>query len=229
MAGSLIKQFVPPIILSVLRKVKGSQAKTRYLDDSSNQELDVYWTEDMANQLETWGKDHTWIEIECLLVNCRGKVLDIACGTGVNIKAMSRFKNIDIHGFDISDFLIKKAIERGISADKLSVQDGTKTNYADNSFDYSYSIGSLEHFTEEGIDLFLKECSRYTSNTAFHMIPISESGKDEGWIRTNQSYFNNSVEWWLPKYEKYFSQVYVIGSGYKHVGVSIGKWFVCVK
>lgn len=229
-----LKNFIPPIVLQVGKKLKGGVSKTgntKYIrpKDKLSQELDIYWTDDMANQLENWGKDHTWNEIECLLVNCSGKVLDIACGTGVNILSMKKFDNLEIHGFDISDFLIQKAIDKGIDPDRLRVLDATKTNYLDNEFDYSYSIGSLEHFTEEGIDQFLKECSRYTSKGSFHMIPVSEADKDEGWLRTNQSFHNNSINWWLARYKKYFSKVYVIGSGYKDQGLSLGRWFICIK
>jgi ubiquinone/menaquinone biosynthesis C-methylase UbiE len=227
----IIKLFCPPILIQVYNKLrKTNTGKTVYRPkDTKNQELDIYWTDNMASQLENWGKDHTWNEIECLLVNCKGKVLDIACGTGVNIIAMKRFRELDIHGFDISDFLIKKAIEKGIDPIKLRVEDATKISYQDNEFDYSYSIGSLEHFTEEGIDLFLKECSRVTKKTAFHMIPVSESNKNEGWLRTNQSFHNNSIEWWTEKYLKHFSTVHVINSGWKDTGLSLGKWFVCIK
>src|SRR5258708_40151704 len=72
---------------------------------SEGQELKVYWTAEMAEQLENWGKDHGWIEIECLLLSCRGKVLDIACGTGGNILSLLRFEFLDIFGCDISDML----------------------------------------------------------------------------------------------------------------------------
>jgi ubiquinone/menaquinone biosynthesis C-methylase UbiE len=227
----VLKQFIPPVVISVFRQI-GGKSTTRKIgrpDSAKGQELDIYWTEDMAYQLENWGKAHTWNEIECLLVNCEGKVLDIACGTGVNILSMAKFKKIQIFGFDISDFLIKKAIEKGIDKNRLSVQDATQTAYQDNEFAYSYSIGSLEHFTEEGIDSFLKECSRYTSKASFHMIPVSESDKDEGWMRTNQSFHNNSVGWWLAKYRKHFAEVLVINSGYTDPGLSLGKWFICLK
>ena len=229
----IVKQFVPPVVLKFLGAIKNPKNKKEDTGVQSGvadgQELDVYWTEDMAFQLENWGKAHTWNEIECLLVNCKGKVLDIACGTGVNIVALKRFPNLNMHGFDISDFLIKKAIDKGIDPAKLRVEDGTKTSYGDGEFDYSYSIGSLEHFTEEGIEQFMAECSRYTSMASYHMLPTSESDKNDGWIRTNQSYFNNSVEWWLEKFQKHFKEVQVINSGYTHEGVSVGKWFICFK
>ena len=58
--------------------------------------------------------------------------------------------------------------------------------YKNNSFDYAYSIGSLEHFTEIGITEFVTECHRVTSKISYHMIPVSRSGNDEGWIKTYQ-------------------------------------------
>jgi len=227
----IIKGVTPPILIDIYNKVTGKKKSRNIVRPKSEkeQELDIYWTDDMAFQLENWGKAHTWNEIECLLVNCRGKVLDIACGTGVNILSMQKFKNITLFGFDISDFLIKKGVEKGIDSARLSVQDATKTNYRDSEFDYSYSIGSLEHFTIDGIHDFLKECSRYTSKCSFHMIPVSESNLDEGWMRTNQSFHNNSVKWWLDIYLKYFPEVVVLNSGYVDQGLSLGKWFVCKK
>jgi len=227
----IIKSICPPIVLDGLRKLKRSSRPSNELigSDGSSQDLDIYWTDDMANQLENWGKDHAWNEIECLMINCKGKICDIACGTGVNIKNLSRFPFLEVHGFDISDLLLNVAKKKGINPANLKIFDATKTGYIDSEFDYSYSIGSLEHFTEEGINLFLKECSRYTSIKSYHMIPVSETNLNNGWIKRGQSYFNNSIEWWLPKFQSYFSEVYILNSGWKDRGYSVGKWFVCIK
>ncbi len=230
--SSFLRLCTPPIVAIIYRKLRGKMNLSNNIyrpRDGSKQELDIYWSEDMAHQLENWGKGNAWNEIECLLVNCNGKILDIACGTGVNIMLMSRFKQLDLYGFDISDYLIRKAIDKGIEASRLSVQDATKTNFKDNEFDYSYSIGSLEHFTESGIESFLKESSRFTSRASFHMIPVSESQKNEGWMRTNQSFHNNSIEWWLERFRRYFSNVYVIDSAWQQPGLSVGRWFICIK
>lgn len=231
----ILKSLLPPIVVDIVRGLKRAESQNQELKrvQSTNhpdqQDLDIYWTSEMANQLEEWGKDHAWIEIECLLINCKGKVLDIACGTGVNIKALSRFSFLDLYGFDISDKLLEKAKKKGIDAHRLRIMDATKTSYDSDEFDYSYSIGSLEHFTEDGISLFLEECSRYTRIAGFHMIPVSEDNHDHGWIIRGQSYFNNSIEWWLAKFESHFSKVHVLNSGWKDPGVSRGKWFICYK
>jgi ubiquinone/menaquinone biosynthesis C-methylase UbiE len=196
--------------------------------DSSKQDLDLYWNEEFANQLENWGEDNAWNEIQLLLCNCNGKFLDIACGTGRTIEILSRYPQLDIYGFDISDVLLQRAEKRGISMNKLQRMDATKTNYENSSFDYSYSIGSLEHFTEIGINDFLKESARYTRVGSFHMIPVSRNNKNEGWIKTTQSYFNNSEEWWLEKFKSHFSKVYIINSKWED-RLSYGRWFICYK
>lgn len=194
----------------------------------THQALDVYWDPKMAAVLETWGIGNAWNEIQLLLVNARGTVLDIACGTGKVMTILAPYANLEVHGFDISDFLIQKAIDRGIAPDRLRVADATKTGYPDNAFDYGYSIGSLEHFTEDGIRAFVAETHRITRKASFHQIPVSRSGRDEGWMTTLQSFHNNSVEWWLERYRSAYQTVHVLDSAWND-RISVGKWFLCMK
>ena len=175
-----------------------------------NQELDVYWKTDFATELDFWGKDDVWIEIKYLLADKKGKVIDACCGTGGTINALKTFRNLDIYGFDISDFLIKKAIVSGISKDKLKVLDASNTDYLDGEFDYSYSIGSLEHFTLKGIDNFIREMKRITKKTSYHQIPIAKDKKFEGWLNLDQSYYNMNENWWRKHFEKYYDNVLIV-------------------
>jgi len=219
-------RLVPPAVrmagTSLVARVIGGDA------DRGTQDLDLYWDPKMADILDTWGTGTAWNEIQLLLANVRGKVIDIACGTGKVMMLLTSYPALEVHGFDISDFLIQKAIDRGIGRERLTVADATKTPYDDNAFDYGYSIGSLEHFTDVGIDQFLAETYRITRLASFHMIPVSRSGRDEGWLKTHQSFHNNSVEWWLAHYRKAYSTVHVLESAW-HDKISVGKWFVCVK
>lgn len=192
----------------------------------TDQELDVYWDPKMAALLETWGIGNAWNEIQLLLVNASGSVVDIACGTGVVMQILDAYPNLEVHGFDISDFLIEKAVARGIARNRLEITDATKTSYPDNRFDYGYSIGSLEHFTEDGIVAFAKETRRITRKASFHQIPTSRSGANEGWIKSLQSYHNNSVDWWLEKFHSSYQHVRVFDSKWDDK-ISVGKWFVC--
>lgn len=234
-----IKQIIiaicPPAVLKSFSEIKKKKSpksinkKQVIIASTDSQDLDLYWDPIMAELLETWGEDHAWNEIQMLLVEAKGKVLDIACGTGITINIAAKNKNLQVYGCDISDFLIEKAINRGINKEMLKVCDATNMDcYKDNSFDYSYSIGSLEHFTDIGILKFVEEVYRITENLSYHMVPISRNGIDNGWITPYQSYYNNSENWWMEKFKSKYKNVQSINSGWKDE-VSIGKWFVCSK
>lgn len=225
----IARELCPPLVWRGLQRARGAVvAQRRFEGHPGHQDLEMYWDDEMAQILETWGEGNVWNEIQMLLYDRCGRVLDIACGTGKTMAVLGRFPALELHGFDISDFLIRKAQERGIAAERLRVADATKLDYADASFDYSYSIGSLEHFTEEGIDKAVAECARVTRRAAFHMVPVSRKDADEGWMKTYQSFFNNSVAWWVAKYRKGFRDVRVLDSAWND-SLSHGRWFVCFK
>jgi len=223
------RELCPPLVWRGLQRARAAvAAKRRFEGHPGHQDLEMYWDDEMAQILETWGDGNVWNEIQMLLYDRSGRVLDIACGTGKTMAVLARFPALELHGFDISDFLVRKARERGIAAERLRVADATQLDYPDASFDYSYSIGSLEHFTEEGIGKAVAECARVTRRAAFHMVPVSRSGADEGWMKTYQSFFNNSVDWWVAKYRAGFREVRVLDSAWND-SLSHGRWFVCLK
>lgn len=232
---SIVKDLCPPILWNSLLSLKASlKASSNYSlssptsPHSDHQELDVYWDTEMAKMLETWGEGNVWSEIQFLMATCNGRVLDIACGTGKTMEIISQFRDVEVFGIDISDFLINKAIDRGIDINHLKVGDATSTGYSDDFFKYSYSIGSLEHFTNTGISEFIAESYTVSEIASFHMIPVSRSGKDEGWIKRFQSYHNNSVDWWLNKFYLSYTNVIVLDSKWQD-DISIGKWFIGYK
>jgi len=225
--GRIVKSKLYSLARRIKHAVIAPEAVPEKSVNPDEQDLDLYWDPAMAEKLENWGTKTVWKEIQLLMVNCSGDVLDIACGTGKTMQLVSKFP-VRVYGCDISDLLISKALEKGIPSESLKVCDATKMPYADNQFEYSYSIGSLEHFTDEGIQAFVKECYRITRKGSFHMLPVSRSQADEGWMKTNQSFFNNSVEWWVDKFGAAYDKIYVLDSTWED-DISIGKWFVCFK
>lgn len=192
-----------------------------------SQDLDLYWDDKMAAILETWGDPHVWREVQLLLWDCKGKTLDIACGTGITMKILESVPALDLYGCDISDLLIQKAVDKGIEGNRLKVADATRLEvYGDGEFQQCYSIGSLEHFTDEGIDAFIAESRRVTAGTGFHMIPVSRKDEDEGWMKTYQSFFNNSRAWWEAKFRQQYSEVVILPSGWEDK-ISVGVWVIC--
>ena len=226
-----IRQLTPPILWKVLSQAKSKNQEVvlqRFAGKPSSQDLDLYWDKEFAKELDSWGEGSTWHEIVLLLASSKGSVLDIACGTGKTIRLFDNFPQLELHGCDISDFLIQKAVELSIPQNRLTVCDATSTPYRDNQFDFSYSIGSLEHFTEEGIEAFIKEAFRITKYRTFHMMPFARSGTDEGWMKTAQSFFNNSTDWWLNKFKPVYSKVFVVESLWND-NISVGKWVIAEK
>ena len=210
-------------------KIERIKSRLEY-NKKGNQDIDIYWDDEFVEILDTWGADNAWLEIQLLLANCTGKVLDIACGSAPVLEICKDFRNIDLYGCDISDKLINRAHEqRGIPREKLLITDATKMDYRDDEFNYSYSIGSLEHFTEEGIDQVISESYRVTKYGSFHMLPTNEKGENGGWISPLQSYHNNSIDWWLGHFRKKYNTVLVVKSKWHDPGRSFGHWFLCYK
>lgn len=225
---NLARNFCPPVVWSGLTRVRGRLSRMRprpAVANPTEQDLDLYWDPKMAALLESWGEGSVWKEIQLLLATREGKVLDIACGTGRVIEILSDLP-VEVHGCDISSLLLTKAAERGIQKERLTECDATNLPYESGAFHHAYSIGSLEHFTEDGIGKFLAESQRVTSVSSFHNIPVSRSDRNEGWISPYQSYFNNSIEWWLGHFKPHFARVSVLPSTWEDPR-SLGAWFVC--
>jgi SAM-dependent methyltransferase len=225
--NQIVAQWCPPILLPGLKAAyRWTRGNAPAGTNPQRQDLGVYWDATMAEVLETWGEGNVWNEIQLIMAGRQGRTLDIACGTGKAMEMLVDNLDLELWGCDISNLLISHAVAKGLSPDRLYVGDATNLPYPDGHFEYSFSIGSIEHFTEEGIAAMLLECRRITRVMAFHTHPVSRDGRDHGWIKTVQSYFNNSVEWWLPKYRSAFANVKVLDSKWCD-DRSIGKWFIC--
>ena len=190
------------------------------------QDLRPYSDPQCVNSFNTWGRGTAWTEIQYLLTLVEGRVLDVACGTGEVLEEIEALRSCQPYGCDLSGYLLKHAVARGISPGRFAVCDATRLPYVDGAFSCTYSIGSLEHFSETGIGDMLAESRRTARDFSFHQIPTSRSNRDEGWITAGQSYFNNSVDWWRPRFGRVFPTVDVLESRWEDA-ISVGRWFVC--
>ena len=67
--------------------------------------LDVYWSEDFADVLDSWGEGNAWDEIRFLLAGRTGRVLDVACEPGKTMSLLFDLPGLVANGCDISDLL----------------------------------------------------------------------------------------------------------------------------
>ncbi len=226
-----IKSLIPPIVIKALRKVMPANNSDQILLTLEDQNKGQYWG-DLADLLETWGDDHVWNEIQMFLYDKKGKVLDIACGTGATMQRLSAFPALELYGVDNSKELIDKCRLKGFDDQYLNTQDVLrKLNYEDNFFDYSYSIGLLHYIKKEELSNFVNELHRITRVASFHKLPMSLHDTDQEEVTTWQKYINNSSVWWANELKKKFTRVEVIKSGWKDndYALSKGVWLVCIK
>ncbi len=215
------------LVINRSRGLARSLSKYWRANQGQHQNVEIYSDPEFARVLEIWGEGTAWDEIQFLLGGRKGKVLDVACGTGRTHDFLAHFAELDYYGCDISPLLIRKAVERGIKAANVSVQDATQMSYPNDKFDFAFSIGSLEHFTIAGIKSALHECNRVCTGLNFHHLPVSKSNLDEGWVSPYQSYWNNSLPWWLDKFRSEFGEkVWTAESAWQD-GMSQGIWFIC--
>lgn len=195
-----------------------------------NPNVSIYAHPDFSDiLLNNWGKDNVWNEIKLLIALCRGKILDIACGTGEVIDQLKPFDHCSFYGCDVVSVLIEKAKQKGIPEEQLQVCNASKLPYPDSYFDFSYSIGSFHCMeSEQVITEALKESGRVTKNAFFFQVATSRRNRDEGLIRFHQHFYNNSVGWWKNKCLQIYDKVFVLDSQWNDA-VSDGKWFLCFK
>ena len=173
----IVKNILPPFILFLLKKIYFTYLlnKNKLSISKDRQDIEIYNDPVTAQKLEEWGEGSVWNEIVLLFNGKKGKILDVACGTGKNILDLQKTNpESTLYGCDISQFLIDIARSKGIESDKLKCIDATKLDYEKNFFDYSYSIGSLEHFTDDGIDKVIEKLYYVTNTASFHMMPVSK-------------------------------------------------------
>jgi ubiquinone/menaquinone biosynthesis C-methylase UbiE len=227
----IIKLLLPPIFIKAFRKVVPAKSSNDISWNMEEQNKGEYWG-NLADLLERWGDDHVWNEIQMFLYDKKGKVLDIACGTGATMQRLSKFPALELYGVDNSKELIDKCKLKGFDEKHLNTQDVLqKLNYADDFFDYSYSIGLLHYIKENELDRFVSELYRITRVASFHKLPMSLHDTDQDEVITWQKYINNSSTWWANELRKKFSRVEVIKSGWKDndYALSKGVWLVCIK
>lgn len=73
----ILKLLCPPIFVIALKSIKGKPHKTRFYrpENTEKQELDIYWSEDMAYQLENWEKTIRGMKLNACWLIVRGKFL----------------------------------------------------------------------------------------------------------------------------------------------------------
>lgn len=103
--------------------------------------------------------------IDQFITSKKPKILDIGCGTGRNIKELSKFGQV--WGLDISSEALSFCKKRGIT--KVRLGTAQKTNFPEKTFDIVTLLDVLEHVNELST---LNEINRILKNGGFIIITV---------------------------------------------------------
>ena len=96
-------------------------------------------------------------KIICQIIKENARVIDLGCGDGNLLTLLTKYKNIDGSGIEISAEGVRKSISKGLSVIQGNLEE-IISNYPENHFDYS-GLGEKCSFWKKGRTIIgIKEC-----------------------------------------------------------------------
>jgi len=128
------------------------------------------------------------------------KVLDIGCCFGYQVKHLNML-GADAYGIDCSKFAVEKSYDQG----RVQLVDVAKglPMFPDDTFDFVYSLATLEHIHEEHIPGLLDEIKRVLKPTGetFHYPEVGTTAH----AQADKSHVTiYPLSWWVDQLERVF-------------------------
>lgn len=125
------------------------------------------------------------------------KVLDIGCGKGFQLAELARLMpELDLYGLDVSSYALQHAHESVAPA--LHLGDATALPWADNTFDFVFSITTLHNLHCYDLDKALREMERVGKKHKYLCVESYRNEEEKAnllyWQVTCEA-FNTPEEW----------------------------------
>lgn len=112
-------------------------------DSDSAEAYDALYAEHGLSQIESF---YLWL-MDRLALPSSGALLDVSCGAG-EVARLASERGLHAAGVDISLAAVRTAQHNIGSGARVAVSQGEHLPFADASFDFVTSIGSLEHYVD---------------------------------------------------------------------------------
>lgn len=99
------------------------------------------------------------------------RLLDVGCGIGCLLSEAAK-RGVDVFGIDISQQGLAK-VKCDFPFAKVCVADGEEIPFKDNSFEYLFSLGSVEHFLHP--DKGIREAERVLKSNGYAILLLPNS------------------------------------------------------
>lgn len=123
------------------------------------------------------------------------KWLDIGCGSANFLKNAISDKNIELHGMDVVDESISRAVKNGINCIKNSASE--KYPYEDQTFDMVTSTDVLEHLRLDDVKNALSEIYRVLKKGKYSLLAPATTPDATGHLHLTVK----SKQWWVSELE----------------------------
>jgi SAM-dependent methyltransferase len=129
------------------------------------------------------------------------KILDIGCGKGYLLYDFAKvIPGVEVHGIDISDYAIANAKEE--VRDRIQLGNATDLPWADNTFDFVYSITTLHNLHNYDLDKALREMERVGKKNKYLCVESYRTEEEKAnllyWQVTCEAFCTpEEWDWWF--------------------------------
>jgi cyclopropane fatty-acyl-phospholipid synthase-like methyltransferase len=180
-----------------------------------------FWNENTKSHVEALNNMNR-VLAEKLKIKESDKILDAGCGVGASAIWLAKNYNVEVTGITISNLQCEKAnkfsLREGLSGRvKFFIQDFTKTNFPNESFDIIFAIESVCH--AENKKEFLEEAYRILKKNGKLIVVDGFMDKDKIGFLDN-FLLNSWIKGWkVPNLAKAIDfQLYLENIGFKNIG-----------
>jgi SAM-dependent methyltransferase len=147
-----------------------------------------------------------WEKVARLMVERYGlkpgdKILDIGCGKGFLLYDFTKvMPGLEVHGIDVSDYAIANSKEE--IRDRLQVVNATSLPWADDTFDFVYSINTFHNLHNYDLDKALREMQRVGRKNKYICVESYRNEEEKAnllyWQVTCEAFCTpEEWEWWF--------------------------------
>lgn len=165
-----------------------------------------YWDGDRRVGYGGYSYDGRWKKVAQAMVDHYGikpgdRILDIGCGKAFLLYDFTQvLPGVKVQGIDISEYGIEHAIPE--VKDQLQVCNATKLPFADNSFDFVFSINTLHNLYCQELDQALREMERVGKGNKYLCVESYRSEEEKVnllyWQATCEMFCTpEEWQWWF--------------------------------